>query len=51
MTDHSPMGILTYNTPSHYITRRRIQQAPHPLNDQEEGNDQSFVDEADLRMS
>ena len=36
-------------TPSHLLYGRRIQQAPRPLDDQEEGNDPSFVDGVDLR--
>ena len=36
-------------TPSHLLYGRRIQQAPHPLSDQEEANDPSFVDGVDLR--
>ena len=36
-------------TPSHLLYGRRIQQAPRPLEDQEEENDPSFVDGVDLR--
>ena len=36
-------------TPSHLLYGRRIQQAPRPLDDQEERNDPSFVDGVDLR--
>ena len=38
-------------TPSHLLYGRRIQQVPHPLKDQEEINDPSYVDGMDLRKS
>ena len=42
---HDPQPL----TPSHLLHGRRIQQAPRPLEDQEESKDPSFVDGMDLR--
>jgi len=36
-------------TPAHLLYGRRLQQAPHPLNDSEELIDPSFVDGTHLR--
>ena len=36
-------------TPSHLLCGRKLQQVPHPLYDQEELDDPSFVDGMDLR--